>query len=136
MMQSHLFWFLQHHRELSYAIVFLAMIFEGDVFLFTAAFLTRAGFFDPLTMIVSIITGSLTGDLFWYWIGLKLNGSTRFTAWAKKVALPFDDHLISRPFRTIFLSKFIYGVHHAILIRAGMLNIGLAKYLKIDLISV
>lgn len=127
--------FLQHHSILGYVVVFIAMIFEGDVFLFTAAFLTHLGFFDPVNMFVAVVTGALSGDLFWYWLGLRLNGSTGFTRWAKKIAAPFDDHLLQRPWHTIFLSKFIYGIHHAILVRAGMLKFKLSRYFKIDLIS-
>lgn len=131
-MHHHLLFFLQTHRALGYIAVFVAMIFEGDLFLFTAAFLTHQGYFDPLNMFVTLVTGVMSGDLLWYWLGLRLNDSRRFTAWAKKLAQPFDDHLQHRTLHTIFLSKFIYGVHHAILIRAGMLRIRLDKFLKID----
>ena len=135
-MHSQIFLFLEAHTTLAYVIIFIAMIFEGDIFLFTAAFLTRQGFFDPLTMFIAVITGALTGDLFWYWLGLRLNEKpSAFTRWAKRVALPFDDHLINRTWHTLFLSKFIYGVHHAILIRAGMLKIKFSRYMEIDFLS-
>ncbi len=136
MIHHFLFYFLQTHRVLGYIVVFVAMIFEGDIFLFTAAFLTSQGFFDPINMFVAIITGVLSGDLFWYWVGLRLREQTGLiTTWAKRIAAPFDDHLKQRTAHTIFLSKFIYGVHHAILIRAGMLKIRLNKFIKIDFIS-
>ncbi len=135
-MHYSLYEFLQTHRELGYIVIFVAMIFEGDLFLFSAAFLTHRGFFDPLNMFVTILTGVLTGDLLWYWIGLRLQEREGWvTRWAKKIAEPFDDHLQHRTFHTIFLSKFIYGVHHAILIRAGMLRMGLDRYIKTDFLS-
>ncbi len=127
---------MQAHAVLGYLIIFIAMIIEGDIFLFTAAFLTHLGYFDPIKMFVAVYTGSVCGDLFWYWLGLKLNGSSRFTTWTSKMAVPFDSHLLERPLHTIFLSKFIYGIHHAILVRAGMLKLNLAKFLRIDLISI
>ena len=128
--------FLQAHNIIGYFVIFIAMIIEGDLVLFTAAFLTHQGFFDPFKMLVTVFSGSISGDLFWYWLGLKLNGSSKFTAWASRMAAPFDDHLIQRPLHTIFLSKFIYGFHHAILIRAGMLKTRFDKFLRIDLISI
>src|SRR3989344_386151 len=128
--------YLQAHPVLGYLAVFVAMIFEGDLFLFAAAFLTHQGFFDPYKMLVTLFSGSICGDLLWYWLGLKLNGSSRFTAFAGKIAAPFDEHLIQRPLHTIFISKFIYGVHHAILVRAGMLRIRLDRFLRIDISAI
>jgi membrane protein DedA with SNARE-associated domain len=78
----------------------------------------------------------MTGDLFWFWVGLQLRERGGIvTHWARKIAGPFDEHLRERTFHTIFLSKFIYGVHHAILIRAGMLRMRLDKFIKIDFAS-
>lgn len=132
-MHHYLFEFLKTHSFLGYIVVFLAMIFEGDILLFTTAFLTHQGFFSPVYMFVTILSGVLGGDLFWYWVGLRLRERTGWVAhWAKRIAEPFDNHLKLRTGRTIFLSKFIYGVHHAILIRSGMLKIQLKRYFKID----
>lgn len=122
---------------LGYVAIFLLMTIEGDLFLFTAAFLTHLGFFEPLTMFLTVLSGVTVGDLAWYWLGLRLqsHGGVRIGRWAQKLAAPFDDHLRSRTFHTIFLSKFIYGLHHAILVRAGMLGMKLDRYVKIDFVS-
>lgn len=135
-MHHYLLEFLKTHSFLGYIVVFVAMIFEGDILLFSAAFLTHQGFFNPVYMFLTVLTGVLGGDLLWYWVGLRLRERTGWiTKWAKNIAEPFDNHLMFRTIRTIFLSKFIYGVHHAILIRSGMLKIELKKYCKIDFVT-
>ena len=136
MIHHAIYHFLQTHCVLGYLAVFLAMMIEGDLFLFTAAFLTHQGFFDPVLMFVTIVCGTLSGDLLWFWGGLRLRQQRGWVEhWTKKMAEPFDEHLQMRTFRTIFLSKFIYGLHHAILVRAGMLRMKLGKFIQIDFAS-
>lgn len=58
--------------------------------------------------------------------------SPRVNAWIDRLAKPFDQHLSLNPPRTIFISKFIYGLHRTIILRSGMLKIPLSKFLKAD----
>jgi len=55
--------------------------------------------------------------------------------WVSKVTHPFDAHIKERPFHTIFFSKFAYGFHHAILLRAGSLKIPYPNLLRADIIA-
>lgn len=117
-----------------YAIIFLGMIFEGDAILFSALFLTHEGFFKLIYVIPVIIIGGISSDIIFYKLGAKLNGSyPRISSWVERLTKPFDEHLKVRPFHTIFLSKFTYGLHHAILLRAGMLKLDFDEFLRIDL---
>ena len=130
----------------NYAIIFLAMIVEGDPFLFSAFFLANEGVFGIATLSIVIFLGVLVGDLLWYWLGVKIDKQnfslreisrreTKLMVWAEKVAAPFDDHLISRTFHTIFISKFTYGIYHAIILRAGMLRFPIRRFIGYDAIS-
>lgn len=131
-----LYHFLETHRLLGYAVISVAMIFEGDLFLFMASFLTHQGFFDPFDMFIAVFLGVMTGNLAWYGAGFWLRQRIDLiNRWAQKIAAPFDDHLKKQTFHTIFLSKFIYGVHHAILLRAGMLQIKFGKFVKVSIFS-
>ncbi len=119
-----------------YIVVFFGMILEGDVFLFTAAFLTEEGYFHPGIIAITVYAGVILGDLFWYALGLWLDTSSTFlTRWAKRIVKPFEGGLQRRPLHTIFISKFTYGFSHAVLMRAGSLRIPLKKFFKIDAIS-
>lgn len=121
--------FLTLWKPLVYAIFFAAMIIEGDIFLFTAAFLTQQGFFNPGYMISVIFGGVVIGDLLWYEIGGRLaNSQSRTAKWTQRMAQPFDRHLQERPFRTILISKFTYGLHHAIIRQAGAIKLPPQKF--------
>ena len=120
---------------MGYALAFLGMMIEGDLVLFTSGFLTHRGFFDPGVMFVILNVGVFSGDLLWYELGRRLRHNVWFIAWAERVARPFDDHLKHRTLRTIFFSKFAYGVHHAILVRAGTLHLKLTKFIEDDFVS-
>jgi membrane protein DedA with SNARE-associated domain len=79
--------------------------------------------------------GVFFGDLLWYELGSRIRHHGWFIRWVEKIARPFDDHLRTRTFRTIFFSKFAYGVHHAILVRAGSLKLKLTKFIEDDFVS-
>lgn len=121
---------LTYWKPLGYAIVFFGMIFEGEAILFAAAFLTHQGFFSftPTTLIV--FTGTFLADMLWYWVGKKFKAPTYLLGkWVERLASPLDEHLQKRTKRTIFVSKFTYGLHHIMLMRSGALNIPLKEYL-------
>lgn len=118
---------------LGYVLAFLGMIFEGDATLFAFAFLTNVGFFGFYLMSAAIIGGVLCGNIFWYWLGKKFGKSKFFlVAWANRATEIFDEHLCERTFRTLFISKFTYGLNHLMLFRAGVIKIPYKKYLKYD----
>lgn len=120
----------------NYLIIFVAMIIEGDPFLFSAFFLAHEGVFGVPTLLLVVFFGVLVGDLFWYWLGIKIDKhGSRLVSWAEKIAAPFDEHLISRTFHTIFISKFTYGTYHAILVRAGMLRFPIRRFIGYDAVS-
>lgn len=136
-MQSVILPFLALWKPLGYLLVFLGMVFEGDLALFTTGFLTNQGFFDPLDIILTVAGGVLLGDFLWYEFGRRLNDHAPepIKRWVAKVVGPFDEHIVKRPFHSIFLSKFTYGLHHVLLMRMGMRGINFREFFKSDLIA-
>lgn len=129
--------YLTLSRPIGYVFVFIGMIIEGDVLLFIAAFFTHQGIFDIGDMLVAVLAGTIVGDTLWYVLGFQLNNSFLFLKrWIDRIARPFDKQLRSRPFRTIFISKFIYGIHHALLVRAGSLKLPFKKFALVDLAAI
>ncbi len=119
--------------SLGYILVFFIMMFEGDAALFTAAFLTSAGYFDLWDMTFTALSGVLIGNLLWYWAGWHMNHLSPFIhKWSERIGKPFDNHLLNRTFHTFFISKFTYGVHHVLLLRAGTLKMPLKTFIKND----
>lgn len=118
-------------RFLSYAIIFIGMLFEGEVFLFTAFFLASGGYIDPLDTLFFVVVGTLTGDLLWYFIGPHAERIRFIQKILSPIARKIDNQLKKRPTLTILISKFIYGFHRPTLLRARLAGISLRQFIKI-----
>ena len=120
-----------------YLIVFLGMIFEGDVFLFTSFFLVHAKIVRLAPAVAAIFLGAIVGDILWYWMGRERPRLSFLPRWIQKVSThacaPFDEHIKHRLFHSVFISKFTYGIHHLLIVRVGMLKIRFKRFFKIDL---
>lgn len=128
--------YLSLWRPLGYFLVFFGMMIEGDLVLFTAAFLTHQGFFDLNNMLVFSLGGAFIGDWLWYLLGLRLSRFRLIRKLSDRVTSRFDTHLAERPFRTLFISKFTYGIGHLLLARAGLLRVKPQKFLKADVTAI
>jgi len=128
-------------KPLGYALIFIGMLFEGEILIFTSFFLARQGFLDLSYIVITLFSGSLFGDLLWYWSGVYLNNSKSRIGrlahkWSCHLTKPFEGHLVRRTFYTTFLSKFVYGVHHPIMLRIESLGIKISDYVKIDALAI
>ena len=123
-------------KPVAYLVIFFAMIIEGEIFLFTAGFLASRGILNSEPTFLMLLGGVIFGDWLWYLLGYKINHSdTRFSRWLVKKTGQFDEHLLQSPLRTLFISKFIYGVHHFILARAGVLKLKFSEFVKDDFVA-
>lgn len=132
-MDSYLVAFLTAWQPLGYLLAFLGMIVEGDIFLFTAAFLTSRGLFNPLFMFAALFSGVIFGDVLWYGLGHLACRAPRLGRCINALSCRFDSQIACRPWRAIFVSKFVYGIHHMLLMRLGMASMDFRRFLKIDL---
>jgi membrane protein DedA with SNARE-associated domain len=124
-------------KPLAYSIVFTGMMIEGDIFLFTTAFLASAGFFDIGDVFFIALSGAFIGDIVWFWLGRRfMNSSALLKRWTDRIASPFDGHIRERPFRTIFLSKFAYGLHRFLLARAGAFGMHIFEFIRLDAVAI
>lgn len=125
---------------LGYFLIFIGLLLEGNFVLFTAAFLTHQKIFDFGDMLVIVISGALIGDILWYFLGWHFfwsrNGGDFFIVrWLEKLNKPFDGYLQFHPWRAFFVSKFVYGFHRSVLVRAGWLKIPFKDFLMADSIA-
>jgi membrane protein DedA with SNARE-associated domain len=119
---------------IGYLLFTLGIVIEGDAVLFTAGFLSHQGLFHPVLMFIWLLAGSTVGDLAWYRLGAWLQGKNNWLVrWLKKVTNPLGPHLLERPKRSLFLSKFLYGINHAILCKAGALGLPIKEFVRDDL---
>lgn len=135
-MESILISYFSWWHPLGYILIFLGAFLEGDAVVFTTGFMAHREIIQPIAGLITLFTGAILGDIFWYFLGRELKNSRWFiNRWVTKITEPFDDHIIKKPLKTIFVSKFTYGLHHPILMRAGALNVPFKTYIKNDIIS-
>ena len=125
--------FLGISRPLGYLLIFLGMAVEGDVVLLIVAFLTHRGFFDLGDIIIVTLLGVFVGDVAWLFLGKRLDRLSPLAhRLVAKLSGPVDKHLRERPAHSIFVSKFTYGLHRAVLVRLGQNNLSVKDFLKAD----
>lgn len=116
-------------RIAGYATAAIGIALEGDAVLFTAGFLAHQGVFHPALLLCWLVAGGSIGDIAWYMLGAYLNTrSNRVVTWLKRTTDPLGPYLEKRRARNLILSKFIYGVNHAILCKAGAMRIPLRTF--------
>lgn len=129
--------YLQAHSLFFLVYVFFAwgMLVEGLLFALTVMFLVTTNVVEVWPAMISVAVGAMLEQWLLYHTGTRLNGYPRITGWVNRIAQRFDDHIKQRTLRTLIISKFIYGIHRAILIRSGMLQLPRARFLKASLVS-
>lgn len=136
-MHGFLFYWLHHYPLLGYVLAPIGTTLEGDGVLFATGYLTYQGLYQPVCMFLTVWVGTTMGDLLWYALGRHLEGKHNFIVnWLKNITRPLGPHLESRPFRTLFLSKFVYGVNHALLAKAGSMGFPKKKLFIYNLIAI
>lgn len=124
--------FLQYVSDLGwliYAIIFIFMFVEGDVILFTAFYLANNGHLNVSILIAIAVIGVTFGDIVWYKIGERLEKrSAFFRRIAARITKTLDSRLQRYPISTLCITKFTYGIHHAVLLRAGAIRLPFKKY--------
>lgn len=129
--------FLQKDPLLGYVLAGVGTAFEGDITLFTVAFLTHSGFFK-LPIIAPLVVGSaIGGDCFWFAVGRRLsrwhNGLA--TKIEQKIR-PLEKHFLGRTFPVMVLTKFTYGFHRPAVVALGNIKTSWKKFLLADIVAV
>lgn len=138
MENSLIFHALVSWKILSYFIVFIGMMVEGDLLLFATAFLTRQGFFNLGSIAIVIFASVVIGDLIWYELGFKINKWPKIPYLSMKLNGLINDidyHIAAKPFFVILISKFTYGFHHIVLARVGAKKMPFKKFISIEFLS-
>lgn len=135
---EHIIPFIEAHRYLGYLFLFLMMILEGEVFLIVSATLAHIGAFKLWEVFIVALTGVILGNVLWYYLGMVIHKND-FARWltvrAERAVDYFLPHFREKPFSSIFISKFIYGVNHAVVFMSGVLRIDLPLFLKAEALA-
>lgn len=136
-MASLFIYYLIIWEPLGFLVAFLGVGLEGDFFLFTFAFLSSQGFFNPWLLFLVAYGGAVAGDFAFYFLGVRAKIMPKpILNWVLKLTNPFVGHLQHRPLHSLLLAKITYGLHKPIIVRLGMLGLSFGRFLLIDLVAV
>ena len=118
---------------IGYGGIFLGTFFEGEAVVFTTAFLVQQEVFNVFIAIAVAYLGVIAGDFAWYRLGTRIRNHP--SPWGHRVLNltdKFDIVLHEKTSRTIFISKFSYGIHHLLMARAGYIGVPEKLFIKKD----
>lgn len=129
---------VEHHQMLTYALIFLGLIFEGEVVVISTGILTHLGALNFFWALLFIISGSLVKTFIGYYIGRLVARKwhdRKILKYIEKKVFSVMPNFRQKPFWSIFASKFIMGVNYIVIIFAGYEKINYKKYLKAEIIA-
>lgn len=127
---------VEQHQFLAYALIYIGLVFEGEITVISAGVLAHLGALNFWTALLFIFLGGLTKTFLGYAAGKYLfnkfnhNVFFRFIKRRVKYFLPGFKH---HPFWSIFISKFIMGANNFVILYSGFERINYRKFLKAEL---
>ncbi len=130
--------FVAAHSLLAYGVLFIGVFWEGEITLISAGIFVHLGVLSfPLTVgvaVVAAIAKTILGYRFGSWLGRRFPNS-RALKFLERRILYFLPKFRERPFWSIVISKFIYGVNNAALAFAGYVGADFKKYCLAEFLS-
>jgi membrane protein DedA with SNARE-associated domain len=129
---------VQDHQVLAYLLIFLGLVFEGEIVVITTGVLCYLGALDFSLSLIFILAGGVAKTFGGYYLGeiiyRKFNQHSFFRYLEKRV-LFLMPRFKQKPFWSIFISKFINGVNYLVVIFSGYNKINYKTYLKAEILS-
>lgn len=129
---------VEHHEVLAYILIFFGLVFEGEVFLIASGILVSLGALDLPFLLVFIYSGAFIKTFLGYYVGNLIHDkwhNTKFLKHIEKRIFNIMPRFRQKPFWSIFISKFIMGFNHIVIIFSGYQKIDYRKYLKAEICS-
>jgi membrane-associated protein len=129
---------VRHHQILTYGFIYLGIIFEGEFFLICAGILTHLGALNFWVSLFFVLLGGLSKTLIGYSLGellFKKFKYHRIFKYMQKRVYNMLPRFKTKPFWSIFISKFIWGANNIVIIFSGYEKIDFKKFLKAEISS-
>ncbi len=129
---------VQNHQILIYGFIFLGLLFEGEFVLIASGILIHLGALNFIFTLIFVLLGGFCKTLIGYHIGRVIHKRWHETKFLKHIEMRVSllmPRFNQRPFWSIFISKFIMGVNHVVIIFSGYIGIDYKKYLKAEISS-
>ncbi len=121
---------------LAYVLIFLGLIFEGEVTLIAAGILIYLKAVNLPFALIFICLGSLVKTFYAYYLGVfiyKKWNHTRFMKYIERRVSYLLPRFQQKPFFSIFISKFITYLNFSVIVFSGYSKIDFKTYLKAEL---
>lgn len=129
---------VEHNQTLAYMLIFLGLIFEGEIILISTGILSHLGALNIYFAFCFILVGGLIKTILGYYLGALIHDrwhKTKFLKYIEKRVNNIMPHFKRKPFWSIFISKFIMGFNHLVIIFAGYSKVNYKTYLKAEIFS-
>jgi membrane-associated protein len=122
-----------HYR---YWILLPLAAFEGPIVTFLAGTLVALGYFDIVLVYLLLLLGDIIPDISYYFFGRYGNRKTLISRYAAKIGIG-DEHFdvirklwYKHPNKTMFFTKFAYGLSTPFLVSAGIVGMSPGRFLR------
>ena len=130
-MDSFIVNYINSWGEWFYVGIILAMLIDGNITVLVVGFLSSGGAINPFFGMLICAIGGFIEQLLLFWAGFKLRGNNSLAwAWLTRASTHFDKHFLRRPRLSLFITKFIYGIHRNSLVRVAAMGTPFKKYLE------
>lgn len=130
--------FVQDHQTLGYLVLFLGVLIEGEFTLIVSGILAHIGAFTFGEAYLVALAGGMSKTLLGYRLGRflrrKYSKSRLFRFIVRKVRTLLPQ-FYEKPFWSVFVSKFIFGLNNLVLIYSGFVKIRRTTYIKAEIVS-
>ena len=129
---------IENHQVLAYVVIYIGLIFEGEFFIISTGILAHLGALNFWFSLLFIILGGLSKTFLGYALGeflFKRFNHNKFFRYMQKKVYGILPRFKVKPFWSIFISKFIIGANHIVIIFSGYEKIDYKKFLKAEFSS-
>lgn len=123
-----------------YGFVFIGTLFEGELVLLAAGFLSYLGALNFWLVLVLGFFGAVIGDNIWFWIGSRggqafINRFGRIFFLTRGRIEKAKKYFHHHGSKTIFFSRFVFGTRISSAILAGALGMPKDKFMKSNVLG-
>jgi membrane protein DedA with SNARE-associated domain len=125
-----------HHQAAAYALIFLGLIFEGEVTVITTGVLVNLKALSLWHSLAIVLLGGLCKSLFGYYLGMVIRkrwSHVKFFQFFEKRVRYLVPQFKEKPFWSIFISKFIMTANVVVVLFSGFERVDFKKYLKAEI---
>lgn len=129
---------IEGHQVWAYILIYLGLIFEGEFFIISTGILAHLGALNFWFCLLFIFLGGVSKTILGYalgrWLYRKFNRN-RFFRYIERKVYGLMPRFKEKPFWSIFISKFILGANHLVIVFSGYENIDYRKFLKAEVVA-